>query len=140
MNVYKYPAVQDWPSLLKRPVMEAVELERRVLAILKEVQERGDAALLDFALKFDGAAPKSLLVTEQEIAEAQALVSDELKAAILIAKNNIEKFHTAQKEAEIHVETMPGVHCWRRLVYSWRYCSVVFYHFNAGCTRNHCRL
>jgi histidinol dehydrogenase len=116
MNVYKYPAVQDWPSLLKRPVMEAVELERRVLAILKEVQERGDAALLDFALKFDGAAPKSLLVTEQEIAEAQALVSDELKAAILIAKNNIEKFHTAQKEAEIHVETMPGVHCWRKSI------------------------
>lgn len=114
MNVYKFPAQKDWSSLLKRPVMEAVELEGRVLAILKEVQERGDAALMDFALKFDGAAPESLLATDAEIAEAQALVSEELKAAILVAKNNIEKFHTAQKEAEIHVETMPGVHCWRK--------------------------
>jgi histidinol dehydrogenase len=114
MNVYKFPAQKDWSNLLKRPVMEAVELEGRVLAILKEVQERGDAALMDFALKFDGAAPESLLATDAEIAEAQGLVSDELKAAILVAKNNIEKFHTAQKEAEIHVETMPGVHCWRK--------------------------
>jgi histidinol dehydrogenase len=114
MIVYKYPAQKDWSSLLKRPVMEAVELEGRVLAILKEVQERGDAALIDFALKFDGAAPKSLLATDAEIAEAHDLVSEELKAAIQVAKNNIEKFHTAQKEAEIHVETMPGVNCWRK--------------------------
>ncbi|WP_018343900.1 histidinol dehydrogenase [Cytophaga aurantiaca] len=114
MIVYKYPATADWSSLLKRPVMEAVELEGRVLAILKEVQERGDAALIDFALKFDGAAPKSLLATDAEIAEAQGLVSEELKAAIQVAKNNIEKFHTAQKEAEIRVETMPGVNCWRK--------------------------
>ena len=114
MNIYKYPNIDQWPNLLKRPVMEAVELEGRVLAILKEVQERGDAALLDFALKFDGAAPKSLLATEQEIAEAQTLVSEDLKAAILVAKNNIYNFHTAQKETEIHVETMPGVHCWRK--------------------------
>ncbi|MGN6645526.1 MAG: histidinol dehydrogenase [Cytophaga sp.] len=114
MIVYKYPAQKDWSSLLKRPVMEAVELEGRVLAILKEVQERGDAALIDFALKFDGAAPKSLLATDAEIAEAQTLVSEELKAAIQVAKNNIEKFHTAQKEAEIRVETMPGVNCWRK--------------------------
>jgi histidinol dehydrogenase len=114
MKVYKYPATSDWSSLLKRPVMEAVELEGRVLAILKEVQERGDAALIDFALKFDGAAPKSLLATDAEIAEAQSLVSEELKAAIQVAKSNIEKFHTAQKEAEIRVETMPGVNCWRK--------------------------
>ena len=114
MIVYKYPAASDWSSLLKRPVMEAAELEGRVLAILKEVLERGDAALIDFALKFDGAAPKSLLATDAEIAEAHALVSEELKAAIQVAKSNIEKFHTAQKEAEIRVETMPGVNCWRK--------------------------
>ena len=114
MKVYKYPATSDWSNLLKRPIMEAVELEGRVLAILKEVQERGDAALIDFALKFDGAAPESLLATDAEIAEAKGLVSEELKAAINVAKNNIEKFHTTQKEAEIRVETMPGVNCWRK--------------------------
>lgn len=114
MNVHKYPNIDQWSSLLKRPVMEAAELEERVLAILKEVQERGDAALIDFAQKFDGAAPESLLATDAEIAEAKGLVSQELKAAIEVAKNNIYNFHTAQKEAEIHVETMPGVHCWRK--------------------------
>ena len=114
MNVYKFPARSDWNVLLKRPVMEAVELEGRVLAILKEVQERGDQALIDFALKFDGAAPKSLLATEDEVTEAISLVSEELKQAIQVAKNNIERFHAAQKEAEIRVETMPGVECWRK--------------------------
>ena len=114
MNVYKFPARSDWNVLLKRPVMEAVELEGRVLAILKEVQERGDQALIDFALKFDGAAPKSLLATEAEVIEAISLVSEDLKQAIQVAKNNIERFHTAQKEAEIRVETMPGVECWRK--------------------------
>jgi histidinol dehydrogenase len=114
MNVHKYPNIDQWSNLLKRPVMEAAELEGRVLAILKEVQERGDAALIDFALKFDGAAPKSLLATDAEIAEAKVLVSEELKAAIQVAKTNIEKFHTAQKEVQISVETMPGVNCWRK--------------------------
>ena len=114
MNVYRFPSRPDWASLLKRPVMEALELESRVLSILKEVQERGDEALIDFARKFDGSAPKSLLATDAEVREAVNLISEELKQAIQVAKTNIERFHTAQKEAEIRVETMPGVECWRK--------------------------
>ena len=49
-----------------------------------------------------------------EIDQAGRSLSEELKQAIITAKNNIEKFHAVQlKEIEV-VETMPGVQCWRR--------------------------
>jgi histidinol dehydrogenase len=43
-------------------------------------------------------------------------LSGPLKAAILQAKNNIEKFHRAQLVQEEETETMPGIRCWRKPV------------------------
>ena len=56
------------------------------------------------------------MVTEAEFAEAEKLLSSELKAAIIIAKNNVEKFHAAQLQPVEVIETMPGVKCWRKNV------------------------
>ena len=36
-----------------------------------------------------------------------------MKAAIQLAKSNIEKFHQAQKTNRVSVETTEGVHCWQ---------------------------
>jgi len=55
-------------------------------------------------------------VSRQEIEEAAYLISDELKAAIRQAKDNIEAFHKKQVEVSGVVETMPGVKCWRKTV------------------------
>src|SRR5213078_3754290 len=43
-------------------------------------------------------------------------LADDLKQAIVTAKNNIEKFHAAQLTRKEFVETMPGVRCWRKMV------------------------
>ncbi|MEO6548790.1 MAG: histidinol dehydrogenase, partial [Ferruginibacter sp.] len=55
-------------------------------------------------------------VSEQEIQDAAALVSNDLKTAIQDAKNNIVKFHNAQAQPVEQIETTKGVLCWRKSV------------------------
>ena len=82
--------------------------------VLNDVRLRGDEAIKEYELKFDKVALDALRVTEAEIVEAEKIVSDELKSAILLAKKNIEAFHAAQKHDLPKVETMPGVTCWQK--------------------------
>jgi histidinol dehydrogenase len=60
--------------------------------------------------------PGNLKVTSSEILGSVAMVSQELKNAINVAKQNIEKFHGAQVLTEQSIETIPGVRCWRKSV------------------------
>lgn len=113
MKVYKYPDKKKWGKIIQRPLAGDLLLEKTVSKILRKVKEKGDKAVLKYTKEFDGAKLKSLLVTPDEIATAEKLVSDELKKAIRQAKKNIEFFHTAQKEEGRVIETMPGVVCWR---------------------------
>ena len=48
--------------------------------------------------------------------EAEQLVSEELKGAIQLAHDNIEKFHREQVFHGKKVETQPGVVCWQKSV------------------------
>ena len=57
-----------------------------------------------------------MTVTEEEQKEAEALVSEELKKAIRLAKQNIETFHAAQCFEGKRIETQPGVTCWQKAV------------------------
>jgi len=110
-----YPDPAQWETLLKRPAAGNPELKRQVRSILSSVKTTGDAALRDYAARFDGRAPDSFGVTAEEWAAADT-VSDTLKAAIRTAAGNIGKFHSAQLPQEIIVETMPGVLCRSRPV------------------------
>lgn len=116
MKVYENPARSEWNSLLQRPVAEAAKLEEVVGGILQQVKARGDEAVKELTLRFDQATIDELLVTEEEIREAGASLDEALKSAILTAKANIETFHRKQLSQPEMVETMPGVHCWRRSV------------------------
>lgn len=66
--------------------------------------------------QFDKVALGALTVTEEEQKEAEALVSEELKKAIRLAKQNIETFHAAQCFEGKRIETQPGVTCWQKAV------------------------
>tara|TARA_Y100001978_G_C23690537_1_gene434525 strand:- start:1319 stop:2605 length:1287 start_codon:yes stop_codon:yes gene_type:complete len=61
--------------------------------ILKNVKDKGDEALKELTLKFDGFNPDSLDIKEKEILEAWESTSDPLKEALKNAKEKIEKFH-----------------------------------------------
>ena len=116
MQFIKYPNSESWPEILQRPTQSLAEIEQRVLPILAEVKQHGDAALKAFARQYDGVEIDDLKVAETEINHAVAGVSEELKTAIQTAKSNIEKFHAKQQTAVEVVETTPGVLCWRKSV------------------------
>ncbi|MFC6223271.1 histidinol dehydrogenase [Hymenobacter artigasi] len=117
MQLYSYPDSSLWAALQQRPAAaEAPQVAARVRAIFEQVRAGGDAALLTLAAELDKATLTSLLVSDAEFAAAAAQVPAELQAAIRQAKTNIEAFHTAQREPELRVETMPGVMCSRRAV------------------------
>ncbi|MBT33097.1 MAG: histidinol dehydrogenase [Thalassobius sp.] len=116
MQIIRYPAKNTWSEILERPVMNLEEAEEKVKPIMAAVEEHGDSALKDFTEKFDKVSLDSLEVSRYEIDKAIEQVSEELKASISIARNNIEKFHVIQKELVKKVETMPGVYCWRKSV------------------------
>lgn len=116
IKIISYPQASIWHDLMKRAVADNSELHNVVSGIIAEVKQRGDDALLDYAKRFDGVELTSLKVSEAEIAEAEALVSDSLKDAINVAAKNIEAFHAAQVMQPIEVETSPGVVCSQRAV------------------------
>lgn len=72
--------------------------------------------MLRYEEQFDKVALGALTVTEEEQKEAEALVSEELKKAIRLAKQNIETFHAAQCFEGKRIETQPGVTCWQKAV------------------------
>lgn len=81
--------------------------------VFYDISKKGDKAVLKYSKQFDDFSSDNFLVTKEAIMAASSQVSEELKQAINIAKNNIEKFHRAQQEEIVKVETSPGVICWR---------------------------
>ena len=114
MKLYKYPSTKEWPVIVQRPLADLSAIEESVTRILKKVRKKGDKAVFKYTKKFDGAELTSLLVTDNEINQAESLLEEELKTAIRQAKKNIELFHVSQKEEVKKIDTMPGVTCWRQ--------------------------
>lgn len=101
---------------IERPHKEANELNSIVGGVLDDIRQRGDAAVKEYELKFDKVALTTLKVTDEEIREAETLVSAELKAAFQMAHQNIKTFHEAQRFVGKKVVTQPGVTCWQKAV------------------------
>ena len=116
MNIYKNPESQAWAALCRRAEQDNSLIAERVEAIVERVAKEGDAALFALAEQIDGVRLESMAVSEQEFLDAEASVSDEVKAAIENATRNIEAFHRAQLPSEVRVETQPGVVCVQRPV------------------------
>ena len=115
-KIFVNPPKNDWNEILQRPVFDSRQLEETVAAILADVKVNGDKAVKKYTAKFDGVEINHFSVSVAEIAEAALLIGSELKAAIGLAKNNIEKFHGAQAFREDKIETTPGVLCWRKSI------------------------
>ena len=116
MKLINNPDKSQWDELLKRPVLDTENLFGTVRGILDRVRAEGDRAVLACEAQFDHVELASLVVTEAEMDEAEALVSEELKEAIRMARQNIETFHAAQRFTGVPVQTQPGVTCWQKAV------------------------
>lgn len=104
-------------ELLKRPDFDISSIEDKVDQILSYVRKDGDKALIELAAKFDESdVSESLYASESDFDEAENLVPQDLKDAILRAHKNISAFHIAQMPKGECVETEAGVLCSRRIV------------------------
>ena len=116
IQIVLYPGREDYAALLQRPHKDAADLGSVVAGVLQDVRREGDKAVLGYEERFDKVRLASLVVSEEEMQEAEQLISEELKHSIRLAHANIHRFHHAQRMQPVSVETAPGVHCWQKSV------------------------
>ena len=116
MNIFVNPPRGEWAELCRRAEQDNSLIAERVQAIVDRVSREGDTALKALAKDIDGVELASLKVSDEEFVEAAEKVSQEVKAAIEVARKNISAFHTAQLPREVRVEAQPGVVCIQRPV------------------------
>ena len=116
MQVIKYPSREDWATLLARPAFDSTSLFDTVQKVLDDVRTHGDNAVKKYTEQFDKVHLDTFEVTREEIAEAEKLVSSDLKQAIEMARRNIWKFHSEQQHDLPEIQTSPGVYCWQKAI------------------------
>jgi len=116
MNIIKYPAREEWKSIVERPHLDVSQLNATVKEVLDKVRNNGDQAVIEYEKAFDHVELHNLAVTEAEMEEAEKLTSKELKDALILAHENIALFHHSQKFTASKVETRPGVTCWQKSI------------------------
>jgi histidinol dehydrogenase len=99
---------------LGRPSPEArADLAATVAGIVDDVRARGDAALREYSVRFDGVEPGDLRVAPAEFDAALQRLAGPGLEAIERAAGNVRRFHEAQTLAPLSIETSPGVRCER---------------------------
>ncbi len=82
--------------ILDRLFNDGPDFEESVRRIIDQVRTGGDAALRTIAEAIDGAAPDSLVVTEQEFAQARREVPPSLVSALQHAADRVRRYHNVQ--------------------------------------------
>jgi histidinol dehydrogenase len=110
---------RDPAGVLPRAPAEAVEAARAgVRELVDDVAARGDVAVAQAARRFDGveAPPSAWRATAEELAEAEAGLGHELRAALLDAIERARAFHRAQRPGDLVWTDRPGVRLVQRFV------------------------
>ena len=91
--------------------IDDAEVSEIVKNTLKAIEDRGDAAVREFAEKFDNYTPESFKLSQSEIDSLIQLVSTQDLEDIKFAQEQVRNFAQAQRDSmkDIEVETMPGV-------------------------------
>lgn len=82
-----------------------------VEATLKDIETRGDAAVRELSEKFDNYSPKSFRLSQQQIDDLIASLTERELADIKFAQKQVMNFAQAQRDSmlDIEIETLPGV-------------------------------
>ena len=87
----------------------AVNVEAIVTEIIENVKQNGDKALYEYNERFDKAKLDSLLVSEEEIKEAVALVEPKFLEILKTAAQNIREYHKNQVRSGFEIKKADGV-------------------------------
>ena len=103
---------EEQAQLLSRPAMaDSSGLTSIVSDIIHNIRENGDKALLEYTKRFDKLESDNFTLTQADMTLASERLGSEIKDAIKTAYQQVVKFHQAQIQPVIKVETMPGVVC-----------------------------
>ena len=108
IKLYDFDSLKP-EEILNRDIRAEKDVEDVVDAILAEVRTRGDEALKEYALKFDGAEIENLQVTQEEIEDAFANMDPYFLETLKEAAANIESFHRQQVHKNFVVNDKPGI-------------------------------
>lgn len=108
IKLYQFDAVKP-EEILNRDLRAEADVEAVVDGIIADVRARGDAALRDYAAKFDHAELEELLVTKEEIDQALAAADPEFLQTLQQAAANIRAFHERQVHKNFVIDDKPGV-------------------------------
>lgn len=116
INFYRW---KDTDEATKTRIMRRAQANidnaiKAVEPIIADVKARGDDALRDYALKFDGAQLTTIKATPEEFDKAEHALDQDLKEAIQHCARNVRIFHEeqmrrAEKDAHWMIEIQPGV-------------------------------
>ncbi|OGO06631.1 MAG: histidinol dehydrogenase [Chloroflexi bacterium RBG_13_57_8] len=84
---------------------ESAVQENAVRQIVEDVRQRGDAALYDYTVKFDGVRLDNLEVGKREINAAFRKIDSGLLASFRLAAGRISNYHTRQKKSLLREST-----------------------------------
>ena len=113
MKILDYNEIDKSTLFLRR--LEDSGVGETVAAIIRDVAQNGDSALLAYAKQFDRAELSSLDVTEAEMSAALASMPEELLAAMQTAAENIRAFHSMQLREGFRLERANGVYMGQKI-------------------------
>jgi len=85
----------SWESISNQDVLNTVE------EIINTIRSKGDKALIDYSIKFDGVKAKSmadLMISQEELEKSFNDLSDKQKNAITIAAERVKAYHLKQNQ------------------------------------------
>jgi len=91
----KLSSLLSWESVSNKDVVDTVE------EIINTIRSKGDKALIDYSIKFDGVKAKSmadLMISQEELEKSFNGLSDKQKNAIKIATGRIKAYHLKQNQ------------------------------------------
>ena len=111
IRLYDFDEVRP-EEILNRDIRAEADVEATVDAIIADVRARGDAALIEYAAKFDHAELTDVRVSQEEIDEAFAELEKtdpEFITTLKMAAENIRHFHEQQLHKNFVVNDRPGI-------------------------------
>ncbi len=100
---------KDASRLLKRRAARLDEAEATVRPILEDVRRRGDAALLEYARRFDGFEGRSVRVPEAQLDAAVRALPRAFRQALRASERNVAAFARMQLPQPKRVTPAPGL-------------------------------
>jgi histidinol dehydrogenase len=100
---------KDAGRLLQRRAARMDEAELAVRPILGAVRKRGDAALMEYARKFDGLQRRTVAIPVAELESAARRLKPAFRRAVTTAAKNIRRYARLQMPAAGRIEPSPGV-------------------------------